>query len=576
MNAYNHKRDPLQTTILSRDHILGRDAISHLRFSTPDQERGSSIDRQEHTLTRLVSVYQLNRLRSVEDRGLSGQGCHRERGELGILLEMIDNGEVKPGTILIIEAWDRLTREPTMAVMAMLQKLFARGIIILEGADENDDDPTDMIWNEATVNADSEKLIARIKAARRYVQRLSNQARGAHKARREKLAKLRKDPKAEVPVINSPPPAWITRSKRSNDYGLHPERAPVVALIFELCIQGLSVRAIAKHLNDHHKPTFPNGKNPAERWAAPRVAAILRSRAVIGQMRPCVRVGTRREKAGEWVTVYPAAIPIEMWVQARLALHKRREGLVGRRGGEVPNLFPKKLFCKSCGESLRVDTSGSLLKDGRRRRMLTCARYVEARSCSDKDRYDLYYYEPRLLHLLALHLPISKPQLNATEIAEEIDSLVRREQDASENLEALRPRIGKSLTMADEFEKTAREIDRYKAQRAELELQLEAAKAPSRAEEMLSIMHRLIEPAERGDIDAREQLRSLLSRVEFRITTASDGLILFINGQTFKIPAGQDGDARPAYVRMPDDSVWPATAPDGTLLEFAKRGEESA
>src|SRR4051794_13641843 len=87
-------------------------AVSYSRFSDPKQGKGDSSDRQDrlfrdfcqrHTLTPSGEVF--------ADRGLSGyHDDHRKKGRLGHLLAAAENGCFEPGTVIVIEAWDRLGR----------------------------------------------------------------------------------------------------------------------------------------------------------------------------------------------------------------------------------------------------------------------------------------------------------------------------------------------------------------------------------------------------------------------------------------------------------------------------------
>src|SRR5262249_90435 len=87
-----------------------RIAISYSRFSDPKQAKGDSEDRQDrdfrnfcrrHTLTPLSEVY--------ADRGRSGyKDEHRKKGRLGQLVAAAKDGRFERGTVIVVEAWDRL------------------------------------------------------------------------------------------------------------------------------------------------------------------------------------------------------------------------------------------------------------------------------------------------------------------------------------------------------------------------------------------------------------------------------------------------------------------------------------
>ena len=64
-------------------------AISYLRFSTPEQEKGDSLRRQINAAEEwaLKNGWELDNTLKFEDRGLSAHsGDHRKKGELGELI----------------------------------------------------------------------------------------------------------------------------------------------------------------------------------------------------------------------------------------------------------------------------------------------------------------------------------------------------------------------------------------------------------------------------------------------------------------------------------------------------------
>jgi DNA invertase Pin-like site-specific DNA recombinase len=100
-------------------------AISYSRFSDAKQADGDSEGRQQrmfisfcerHDLTPLVEVF--------ADRGRSGyRDEHRKKGRLGQLLAMAKDGRFEPGTVIVVEAWDRLGRLRPDAMTSLISDL---------------------------------------------------------------------------------------------------------------------------------------------------------------------------------------------------------------------------------------------------------------------------------------------------------------------------------------------------------------------------------------------------------------------------------------------------------------------
>src|SRR5688572_26822263 len=90
-----------------------RRAYSYIRFSRPEQLRGDSLRRQlelSETWCRKNKVF-LDDTLKLRDLGVSAhRGQNATTGKLGAFLEAIKDGIVKPGSILLVESLDRLSR----------------------------------------------------------------------------------------------------------------------------------------------------------------------------------------------------------------------------------------------------------------------------------------------------------------------------------------------------------------------------------------------------------------------------------------------------------------------------------
>ncbi len=497
---------------LTREDLFGRTAISYLRWSSAPQEKGSTLSRQIETRDHIIAHYGLVLDHALVDKALSAsKGDHRKRGLLADLLGAVAKGVIEPGTVLTVEAIDRLFREGPLDVFPILKDMIRGGLIIVTG---------DLsIWGEAEINDQglSHKLLAEINAAAQYARRLSELASGAHAMKRRQMETACDDPTAPLPILNTRPPGWIVRVGRK--YVLHPEHVETVQLIFRMCIEGYSCLQIAGILNQQKTPLLGNNGWTDEAWRGPRVGAILRDEKVLGFIQPCVRDGSKRIPTGRKVRIYPAAIDAATWVRADEQLAGRRNALKGRKGS-VANLFTHKVFCGTCGAAMRVDTGGHLNKAGLRQRKLLCARYVEARTCEDATRYDLAHFERRILmEIIGLSALVPRDvgamdQASADELAELQLQIVLLE----ESIATLAPRVGSSAALADRVERMSLDLD-AKRQRADtLVIKRQVAMSSgARRDEVFRFIRKLVVPSMHGDRDARERLRSLLARIDFRV-----------------------------------------------------------
>src|SRR5438270_12305015 len=87
-------------------------AVSYSRFSDPKQAKGDSAERQDDLFRAFCQAHDLTPCSEVfADRGKSGyKDEHRKKGRLGVLVAAAKDGRFEPGTVVVVEAWDRLGR----------------------------------------------------------------------------------------------------------------------------------------------------------------------------------------------------------------------------------------------------------------------------------------------------------------------------------------------------------------------------------------------------------------------------------------------------------------------------------
>jgi hypothetical protein len=104
-------------------------AYSYIRFSSRKQEEGDSIRRQiegtrewaKHNRVHLDTSLQI-------DKGISAfRGKNRDLGSLAAFLRLVENGRVIPGSYLVVEALDRLTREEIQPALLLILNLLQKG-----------------------------------------------------------------------------------------------------------------------------------------------------------------------------------------------------------------------------------------------------------------------------------------------------------------------------------------------------------------------------------------------------------------------------------------------------------------
>src|SRR5262249_13892395 len=221
-------------------------AYSYIRFSTLEQRKGDSLRRQ----TEAAAAWgerngpRLDTSRTLHDLGKSAyKGAHRQnpdRNALAAFLKMVQDGQVPPGSFLILENLDRLTREHIRPALTLLLNLIESGIRVVQLK------PVEQVYDEnvepmqlmmAIMELSRGNSESRIKSARS-----GNAWNGKGKEARtgERLARRL--------------PAWI--KEKDGRLELVAKRAAAVRKIFELTAAGYGLTAIVRKLIDEGVPAF--------------------------------------------------------------------------------------------------------------------------------------------------------------------------------------------------------------------------------------------------------------------------------------------------------------------------------
>jgi DNA invertase Pin-like site-specific DNA recombinase len=262
-------------------------ALSYDRFSNPIQGEGDSEDRQQRAYTSFIQRHQL--LPSKEytfiDRGLSGyDGTHKDKGDLGRLLEIAKTGVFKPrrgqpGYVLVVEAWDRLGQLRPDRMIDLIRDLLAYGLKI--GVCRLDD-----IFEEKDFGSHKWIVLSTfVHLAHQESKQKSERIKNSYQAR---VARARED----GALTGNNLPAWLECV--NGEQREIPECAAANKRIFELAKIGRSTVGIVKTLTEEKVPPFGEYKvnkghkrsQYAGDWTRSYVHLILHDRRVIGEYQP--------------------------------------------------------------------------------------------------------------------------------------------------------------------------------------------------------------------------------------------------------------------------------------------------
>lgn len=367
------------------------EAIIYMRWSSAEQAKGSSLERQREECRRHARHKGWKVIAEVVDDGISAfRGKHLATGELGRIIADVEAGAYPDGLILLSEKLDRLSRESAKKVFSWLMQVTDLGIVVatVEGDRRYDQHNLDMqtiievIVKAQLANEESEKKASRLAAA--------------WASKRRRLAS------GELSVLTKRAPAWLAVEGSPPRFVIIPERAAVVRRIFEDTIAGLGKHHIARNLNQERVATFGR----AEGWHPSYIQKILRSTAVLGEYQPGQKPrGEARQTVGDpIVDYYPRIIDAEMHANAVLSMAARPRRVTGR-GRRLVNLFSGLAVCGACGsrmtfrgkgQKLRAD--GSLVNED----YLICDSYQRGLGCGNGHHFNYELWESGILDAVLL------------------------------------------------------------------------------------------------------------------------------------------------------------------------------
>lgn len=329
--------------------------ISYTRWSTPEQGAGHSKKRQ----TQMADAWAAKRGWVVDDslrfidRGVSGfHGKNESEGELGKLIAMAEGGKFPRGSYLVIEDFDRLSRQDSQISLRLLNRFSAVGITVVNLTDDFEY-PAEQKGIAALMNMVRAGMA--FERAHAESDRKSGMLLKSWESKRTAAAGKR---------MTSWCPAWLTPDQ-GQGFQLIPERVLIVRRIFSEFVGGRGVFAIAEGLRRSKIEPWGHIKSKARAktggvvvWHKSYIRKILVNPAVIGRGQPCKidkSVPGQRVPVGPPIeNYYPAAIPAHLWQEAEKrwrAIEAKQTSASGPRGNEsgITSIFSGLLLCGRTG-----------------------------------------------------------------------------------------------------------------------------------------------------------------------------------------------------------------------------------
>ena len=348
-------------------------AYSYLRISTDIQKSGDGIRRQLEASEKYANDRGYELVESISDIGVSSfHSQNSKEGAFADFLAAIERKVVASGSVLIVESLDRLSRDGAAKAFVQFANILSNGITIVTLLDKKE-------YTEKNINSDMGMLFTSLGIMIR-----ANEE-SATKSKRIKAAWHIKRENIAVKKLTRRMPAWLDLDEDRTFFTVKKDSAETVQKIFELCINGMGVYSIARHLNGNLKkyPTI----STSTRWNNSYISKILHNQAVIGHFQPNQLVDGKRLPIGDPINdYYPEIVSKDIFFLAQSSLKERRTGSGGRKGKGNPNLFTNLAKCGGCGGAMIFRNKGKPPKGGK---YLRCHNSILNNSCNKPQwRYD--------------------------------------------------------------------------------------------------------------------------------------------------------------------------------------------
>jgi DNA invertase Pin-like site-specific DNA recombinase len=352
-------------------------AYIYIRLSSQAQAWGDGERRQHDAALRFVETHSLPVAETMQDIGVSAfRGDNAVTGELGRFLQRIENGEIPPGSVLVAESLDRLTRNRVNQALLLLLNI---------------------TQHDVKIGLTAQNVILDLASYATFFPILADMMRSnsesEHKSFRSRANWETKRKKAkEGIVVTSQVPRWL--EVRDGKIHVIEERAQLVRRIFDMYVQGYGRGVIANTLIKENIPAW-NTRKPV--WHRSYIEKLLCNRAVVGDY----VAEFKTEEGGKAQEViagyYPEIVDPALFARVQDMAFLRRKGQRGRKGKKYANLFQKLARCSVCGGTMGYhncvhDTSR---KSGVRpwAHYLTCNSARVGHGCSNRRYFNYLHLE---------------------------------------------------------------------------------------------------------------------------------------------------------------------------------------
>jgi len=348
---------------------------SYTRFSTPEQAKGDSAKRQLSAAEAWAAKrgLELDRTLSLRDEGVSayrGTNADEDRG-LGAFLFACREKLIEPGSVLLVESLDRLSRMVPRKAQRLVEDICEAGVEIVTLSDAQsytverlDTDPTAFLISYlVAVRAHEESRMKGIRVASAWAAK-RDRARAGTGGRYTLRA-----------------PAWLLPDPKGPGWIVNEDRAQIVRRVYRDTLSGLGEHRITAALNQEGVPPFGRAKV----WHRSAVAKLLHNPSVIGALVPgrMEHTGGKKRRVSEEAIAdaFPAIIELSNWLSVKAIKDGTTVAARGRGAARgVAHMLAGLARCPKCSGIMTRVSKGSRAKAGEPK--LVCIKAKTGTGCT--------------------------------------------------------------------------------------------------------------------------------------------------------------------------------------------------
>ncbi|MEZ8273244.1 recombinase family protein [Vibrio splendidus] len=431
------------------------EVYSYRRFSNIEQEKGSSLARQDKYAYDIAEKYGLtvNKDLVLTDKGLSAfHAEHKTKGSFGVFLSLVKSKHVKSGSYLIVESMDRMSREQVFQAHATMTELIMAGITVVVAKEGK-------VFNRKTMSADplGTMLYAILEMQRSHEESLRKQGFSVDYIYQQ-VANFKG---GLVSDVAGSLPFWLSRKpkphpKVKTGFELNEHKITALMIVSLYLNERMGLGAIRQELRRLGIKS-PTGKAI---WGVSTISSVLANPTLCGRKVFSIsylKYGETENENFDLHNYYPAVISEDEY-EAIQALKKRKYNAMSGDKSAVSDDalvylltdYGNKSFCSKCGKSIG---SQPQKQKYRIRRRLNCSTEKESKNCCKSIIQD--YLEDAFLVAVARHIDYDL-------INQDIDNTAKLTIDEKiKEIDQQMNNILDTLTIISDGEKRATEKAKY-------------------------------------------------------------------------------------------------------------------